>query len=181
MSGRATTEKIDAVLGDLDRVDPGHRRSPPPSTRKSEPGGGEARCFLRAAVAPPLPAEELGEVVGGGEAGVDRGAADAEEHPAEGEQEAGLAEGVLDRQGDRAEVGGFDAERVEEVAGDDDQGDRQGRRRARSRRSRSVGSLSGSSRSTPPRSPPRSRSGPRRASAPPRRRRRRSRGRAWSR
>ena len=121
MSGRATTAKtteysvISTGLIPVNTISNARKRKTSQETVKRG-------AFFGSSVATPLPAEELGEVVGGGEARVDRRAADAEHHAAEGEQQAGLAERSLRRESDGAEVVGLDPERVEQIPGDDHQG-----------------------------------------------------------
>ena len=72
-----------------------------------------------AAVATPLPAHELREVVGAGEERVDRGAADCEEDADEREDEARCAERNLGAHGDRPESLGLDPLGEEERAARD--------------------------------------------------------------
>ena len=74
----------------------------------------------------PLPALVLGEVVGGGEAGVDRGAADGEQDADEGEDQAHLAVGLLGHERDRADAVGAMPAGLNSCGG----GDQDRRRRA---------------------------------------------------
>jgi hypothetical protein len=61
----------------------------------------------------------LGEVVGGGERGVDRRAADREQDPDQREDEAELRVRLLGDQRDAADAGRRDSRRLEDLGGGD--------------------------------------------------------------
>ena len=108
MSGSATTEKITAysvsITGSTPVID-----DRMPSARSTIHVSAKRGAPARVSVAAPFPAEELGEVVGAREDGVDRGATDGEENPDEREQQPDLAERLRRAERDRAEMLGGDA------------------------------------------------------------------------
>src|SRR5205823_2781288 len=106
------------VLGEHDRIDPGHDDADA-EHEQDEPRQREARRAGRVPVASPLPAAELREVVRAGEDGVDRSPANREEDADEREQQADLPERLLRTERDRPEVLRLDAVSEEERAADE--------------------------------------------------------------